>query len=200
MLDFAPKTEAYAAAEDPHEPSRPVPFSEILPPHRSPGTPMFERDRMIQIPQAIRASTRLPPISIHSPSPAARRPTPYATECIDITQPRQPASARFLRWFGPIGCRRSDGSTGKNALSVPGAECHNVHIGWASAGKAAAEAYRERTMSTIVIAILVLLLLGSISGYCGCRREIGTGLANRLGLMLVGPSLAAALWCLWWST
>jgi hypothetical protein len=55
-------------------------------------------------------------------------------------------------------------------------------------------------MSMIVIAIFVLLLLGSISGYYSCRREIGTGLANRLGLMAVGPSLAAALWCLWWST
>jgi len=55
-------------------------------------------------------------------------------------------------------------------------------------------------MSTIVIAILVLLLLGSISGYYGCRQEIGTGFTKRLGLMLVGPCIAAALWCLWWST
>jgi hypothetical protein len=63
-----------------------------------------------------------------------------------------------------------------------------------------AEAYRERIMSTIVIAILVLLLLGSISGYYGCREETGTGFAKRLGLMLVGPCVAAAFWCLWWST
>ena len=55
-------------------------------------------------------------------------------------------------------------------------------------------------MSMIGIAILVLVLLGSISGYYGCRQEIGTGLAKRLGLMLVGPCVAAALWCLWWST
>jgi hypothetical protein len=54
-------------------------------------------------------------------------------------------------------------------------------------------------MSTIMIAILVLLLLGGISGYYGCRLQIGTGLANRFGLMLVGPCVAAVLWCLWWS-
>ena len=76
MQDFAPKTEAYAAEEDPHEPSRPVPFSEILPPHRSAGTPMFKRDRMIQILEAIRASTRLPPISINGPVPGSE--VPYA--------------------------------------------------------------------------------------------------------------------------
>jgi hypothetical protein len=70
----------------------------------------------------------------------------------------------------------------------------------APAGKAVAEAYRERTMSTIVIAILVLLLVGSISGYYDCREEIGTGFTKRLGLMLVGPCIAVALWCLWWST
>jgi hypothetical protein len=52
-------------------------------------------------------------------------------------------------------------------------------------------------MSTIVIAMVVLLLLGSINGYYGCRQEIGT--AKTFGLMLVGPCVAAALWCLWWS-
>jgi hypothetical protein len=54
-------------------------------------------------------------------------------------------------------------------------------------------------MSPIVIVILVLLLLGSISAYYSCRPEVETGLANRLGLMLVGPYLAAASWCRWWS-
>ena len=54
-------------------------------------------------------------------------------------------------------------------------------------------------MSTIAIAILVLLLLGSTSVYYAFRRDIGTGLPGKLGLVLVGPCFAAALWCLWWS-
>ena len=79
------------------------------------------------------------------------------------------------------------------------AECHYLHICYPTAGKAASVATGRRTMSPIVIAILVLLLLGSISAYYSCRPEVETGLANRLGLMLVGPYLAAASWCLWWS-
>jgi hypothetical protein len=54
-------------------------------------------------------------------------------------------------------------------------------------------------MSTVAIAILVLLLLGSASAYFGFRQDVGIGLTGRLGLALVGPCLAAALWCLWWS-
>ena len=55
-------------------------------------------------------------------------------------------------------------------------------------------------MSTIAIAIPVLLALAGVSGYLGFRRDLGTGPAGRLGLVLVGPCLAAALWCLWWSS
>ena len=55
-------------------------------------------------------------------------------------------------------------------------------------------------MSTIAVAILVLLALAGVSGYLGIRRDLGTGPAGRLGLVLVGPCLAAALWCLWWSS
>jgi hypothetical protein len=54
-------------------------------------------------------------------------------------------------------------------------------------------------MSAIAIAILVLLLLGSTSVYFGFHRDIGLGLPGKLGLGLVGPCFAAALWCLWWS-
>jgi Protein of unknown function (DUF3309) len=54
-------------------------------------------------------------------------------------------------------------------------------------------------MSTVAIAILVLLLLGSASTYCGLRRDVGTGPTGKLGLVLMGPCLAAGLWCLWWS-
>jgi hypothetical protein len=50
-------------------------------------------------------------------------------------------------------------------------------------------------MSTIAIAILTLLLLGSTSVYYAFRL----GLPGKLGLVLVGPCFAAALWCLWWS-
>ena len=55
-------------------------------------------------------------------------------------------------------------------------------------------------MSAIAIAILVLLALAGASGYLSFRRDLGTGPAGKLGLVLVGPCLAAALWCLWWSS
>jgi hypothetical protein len=55
-------------------------------------------------------------------------------------------------------------------------------------------------MSTIAIAILVLFALASASGYLSFNGDLGTGPARRLGLVLVGPCLAAALWCLWWSS
>jgi hypothetical protein len=55
-------------------------------------------------------------------------------------------------------------------------------------------------MSTIAIAILVLLLLGSASVYSGFRRDVGTGLTVKFGLALARPCPAAALWCLWWSS
>jgi len=54
-------------------------------------------------------------------------------------------------------------------------------------------------MGPIAIAISVLLLIGSTSLYLGFCRDVGTGIAARLGLVLVGPCIAAALWCLWWS-
>jgi hypothetical protein len=54
-------------------------------------------------------------------------------------------------------------------------------------------------MSATAVAIMVLLLLGSTSAYLGFRRDAGTGIAGMLGLVLVGPCLAAAWWCLWWS-
>jgi hypothetical protein len=53
-------------------------------------------------------------------------------------------------------------------------------------------------MSTIATAILVLLVLAGVSGYLSFRSDLGP--AGRLGLVLVGPCLAAALWCLWWSS
>jgi hypothetical protein len=56
----------------------------------------------------------------------------------------------------------------------------------------------RQAMSTIAIAILVLLVLAGVSGYLSFRRDLGT--AGRLGLVLVAPCLAAALWCLWWSS
>ena len=55
-------------------------------------------------------------------------------------------------------------------------------------------------MSTIAIAILVLLALAGAGGYLSLYDDLGTGPAGRLGLVLVGPCLAAALWCLWWSS
>ena len=55
-------------------------------------------------------------------------------------------------------------------------------------------------MSTIAIAILVLLALAGASGYLSFSGDLGTGPARRLGWVLVGPCLAAALWCLWWSS
>jgi hypothetical protein len=55
-------------------------------------------------------------------------------------------------------------------------------------------------MSTIAMAILVLLVLAGVSGYLSFHGDLGTGPAGRLGLVLVGPCLAAALWCLWWSS
>jgi hypothetical protein len=55
-------------------------------------------------------------------------------------------------------------------------------------------------MSTIAIAILVLLVLAGVSGCLSFNGDLGTGPAGRLGLVLVGPCLAAALWCLWWSS
>jgi len=55
-------------------------------------------------------------------------------------------------------------------------------------------------MSTIAIAILVLLALAGVSGYLSFKGDLGTVPAGRLGLVLVGPCLAAALWCLWWSS
>jgi len=55
-------------------------------------------------------------------------------------------------------------------------------------------------MSTIAIAILVLLALAGASGYLSFNGDLGTGPAGRLGLVLVGPCLAAALWCLWLSS
>jgi hypothetical protein len=55
-------------------------------------------------------------------------------------------------------------------------------------------------MSMIAIAILVLLALAGVSGYFSFNCDLGTGPAGRLGLVLVGPCLAAALWCLWWSS
>ena len=54
-------------------------------------------------------------------------------------------------------------------------------------------------MSTIAFAISLLLLLGSASVYFAFRPDAGTGIAGKLGLVLVGPCLGAALWCLWWS-
>jgi hypothetical protein len=54
-------------------------------------------------------------------------------------------------------------------------------------------------MSTTIVAILVLLLLGSTCAYFGFRRDARTGIGGMLGLALVGPCLAVALWCLWWS-
>jgi hypothetical protein len=58
----------------------------------------------------------------------------------------------------------------------------------------------RHAMSTIAIAILVLLAVAGASGYLSFRRDLGTGPAGKLGLVLVGPCLAAALWCLWWSS
>ena len=56
-------------------------------------------------------------------------------------------------------------------------------------------------MSTIAIAILVLLALAGAGGYLSfLNGDLGTGPAGRLGLVLIGPCLAAALWCLWWSS
>ena len=55
-------------------------------------------------------------------------------------------------------------------------------------------------MSMIAIAILVLLALAGVSGYLSFNGDLGTGRAGKLGLVLVGPCLAAALWCLWWSS
>jgi len=55
-------------------------------------------------------------------------------------------------------------------------------------------------MSTIAIAILVLLAFAGASGYLSFDGDLDTGPAGRLGLVLVGPCLAAALWCLWWSS
>jgi len=55
-------------------------------------------------------------------------------------------------------------------------------------------------MSTIAIAILVLLALAGAGGYLSLYDDLGTGPVGRLGLVLVGPCLAAALWCLWWSS
>ena len=54
-------------------------------------------------------------------------------------------------------------------------------------------------MSTIAIAISVLLALAGAGGYLSFNGDLVTGPAGRLGLVLVGPCLAAALWCLWWS-
>ena len=50
-------------------------------------------------------------------------------------------------------------------------------------------------MSTIAIAILVLLALAGAGGYLSLYDDLGTGPVGRLGLVLVGPCLAAALWC-----
>jgi hypothetical protein len=55
-------------------------------------------------------------------------------------------------------------------------------------------------MSTIAIAILVLLALAGASGYLSINGDLGTGPSWKLGLVLVEPCLAAALWCLWWSS
>ena len=41
-------------------------------------------------------------------------------------------------------------------------------------------------MSMIAFAILVLLALAGVSGYLGFRRDLGTGPAGRLGLVLLG--------------
>ena len=55
----------------------------------------------------------------------------------------------------------------------------------------------RHAMSTIAIAILVLLAWPVTADLF--NGDLGTGPAGRLGLVLAGPCLAAALWCLWWS-
>ena len=55
-------------------------------------------------------------------------------------------------------------------------------------------------MSAIAIAILVLRVLAGVSGYLSFNGDLGTGPAGRLGLVLVGPCLAAVFRCLWWSS
>ena len=48
-------------------------------------------------------------------------------------------------------------------------------------------------MSAIAIALVVLADTSAFMTTC-------TGPTGRLGLVFVGPYLAAALWCLWWSS
>jgi hypothetical protein len=54
----------------------------------------------------------------------------------------------------------------------------------------------RHAISTIAIAILVRLALACAGGYLSFNGDLGAGPAGRLGLVLVGPCLAAALWCL----
>jgi hypothetical protein len=69
MRGFVRQAEAYPAEDDPQAPSQIIPFAEILPPLRLPGTPDFDRGRMICVLKGIRAGTPLPPIDIHGPVP-----------------------------------------------------------------------------------------------------------------------------------